>query len=142
MEVKDEDLQLSPQFKKAILEAQKQGTQNKNMLKTQLSKKVELNLFFKQKKLIKDLYIHNPKQKYTILHDFLTSNFKLTNNQADIELIKRFYLDSSDKKTIVFLMVLIIFLLFTYVYGISSFTIVEIVLFGFIYLFNFYIRLN
>ena len=141
MEVKDEDLQLSPQFKKAILEAQKQGTQNKNMLKTQFSKKVELKLFFKQKKLIKDLYIHNPKQKYTILHDFLTSNFKLTNNQADIELIKRFYLDSSDKKTIVFLMVFI-FLLFTYVYGIISFTIVEIVLFGFLYLFNFYIRLN
>ena len=102
MEVKDEDLQLSPQFKKAILEAQKQGTQNKNMLKTQFSKKVELKLFFKQKKLIKDLYIHNPKQKYTILHDFLTSNFKLTDNQADIELIKKFYLDSSDKKTIVF----------------------------------------
>ena len=53
MEEKDEDLQLSPQFKKAILEAQKQGTQNKNMLKTQFSKKVELKLFFKQKKLIK-----------------------------------------------------------------------------------------
>ena len=139
MEVKDEDLQLSPQFKKAILEAQKQGTQNKNMLKTQFSKKVELKLFFKQKKLIKDLYIHNPKQKYTILHDFLTSNFKLTDNQADIELIKRFYLDSSDKKTIVFLMVFI-FLLFTYVYGIISFTIVEIVLFGFLYLI--FIRLN
>ena len=131
MEVKDEDLQLSPQFKKAILEAQKQGTQNKNMLKTQFSKKVELKLFFK----------HNPKQKYTILHDFLTSNFKLTDNQADIELIKRFYLDSSVKKTIVFLMVFIIFLLFTYVYGIISFYYCWNCIIW-IYLFNFYIRLN
>ncbi len=128
MEVKDEDLQLSPQFKKAILEAQKQGTQNKNNLKTQLSKKVELKLFFKQTKLIKDLYIHNPKQKYTILHSFLVDNFKLTDSQADIELLKRFYFDMDLFKPILSILSLLIICIVFAIVGPNAMSIFALIL--------------
>lgn len=130
MEVKDEDLQLSPQFKKAILEAQKQGTQNKNSLKTQFSKKVELKLFFKQTNLIKDLYVHNPKQKYTILHSFLVDNFKLTDSQADIELLKRCYFDMNLVKPVLGILSLLIICVVFAVIGPSAMIIFALILTG------------